>query len=341
LIIKILWFCCLKSKFEFAAELIRAGIDAVQGGMGCMFALFSAVIIFLQAGVLAAAVGAFHYTSSPAPGGGEDSPDLSEDPTADPTAAIFGVGFTPKGPVWTAFVVFATIWALETLANILHVTICCCVGSHCGVRTPSTSACGAMCFAMTSGLGSIVFGSFFIALLAAVAYLYEKGSESRNPCVRVIVLAVLGALAYIIKIYNAFAFVFVGLKGHSYLGAAGQMMDLISKDGNTAIATDEALHDVIRMCKMVGVSVLVLVALACGYEYSIVHDFWLICICCLIGVVVAFTFLTTFGRVLEASVCTVFVVFEEYPRQMQGANAELCDTLKAMVKPDKDEGGCC
>ena len=63
---------------------------------------------------------------------------------------------------------------------------------------------------MTGGLGSICSGSFIIAALKAAQYAFEKGENSSNPVVKLIAAAACCAIQWILKLFNSYAFVFVG-----------------------------------------------------------------------------------------------------------------------------------
>jgi len=288
--------------------------------MGIGAWLLGLVLILIQVGFVILTGGAWYKLLG-------DSPP----PEAQQLIAV-APGFLP------VFLVFAMVWTIEVTANVLHVTVCCSVGSKCGVNTPAKSMCGAFCFAVTGALGSICSGSFVIALLKALQYAYEKGEKSNNPCVKIVVKAACCILEYILKIFNAYAFVFVGLKGMSYCKAAEETVKVFNEDGTSAVAADEALHDVVRIAKMVALWVSVLLSLFYGHSLGLVGlsaASWqevvtgpLLCVALAFGTSYALTLVM--GRLLEAAVCTLFVVFteKEYKLCMKEKQRELFQELE-------------
>lgn len=298
---KVMWFWCIRHKLEFAVALIHAGVEAVESIMGIGVWILGLLLIAMQAGCLVLTGGAwFHLMGPDAPPEAVHVRELS--PLLIPVLLVFSMA-----------------WTVEVLGNILHVTVCGSLGQACGVNTPARSVCGSFLFALTGGLGSICLGSFTIALLKALQYAYEKGTNSKNPCVQVIIRVVCCLFQWVLKLFNAYAFVFVGLKGTSYCSAAYRTADTFAKDGMAAIAADEALHDVIHIAKLVSMWVAVLLALIFGNALNLIgfaDRSWqevltgpVLCIA--LAVLTSFSLSQVMGRLLEAAVCSLFIIFDD------------------------------
>jgi len=330
LVFKGLWFWCIRSRFAFAIRLIHCAVEAVEKLLGISVWLFGLLITCAQAGLLILAGGCYyHLTGNNAP------PLVAELNEASPA-------------LLPALIVFALVWTTEVAANTLHISVCCSLGGCCGVHTPARTFPGAVGFALTGGLGSNCAGSFLVAALKGLQHILEKSEKTDNPCVKVVLKAVCCLLEVMLKMYNSFAFVFVGLKGASYCTAAKRTFDAMLKDGVTAIAADEALHDVVRIAKLVALYVSSLLALWLGYSMGII-GLWgaswqevivapLLCIA--LASLTSYALTLTMGRLMEASVCTLFVVYgdESFGKCMKESQQALWEQLSgASTKEEAEE----
>lgn len=300
-LLKACWFWCIRHRLEFAVALIHAGVETVENVMGVGVWMLGLLLLALQAGCLILTGGAWYFLLG----------------TNAPPEAVQIMEVSPM--LLPVLLVFSLAWTLEVLANVLHVTICGSLGSACGLNTPGKSFCGSFFFAITGGLGSICIGSFTIALLKALQYLYEKGTNSKNPCVQVIIRVACCVLQAVLKLFNSYAFVFVGLKGIGYCDAARRTMDAFAKDGVAAIAADEALHDVVHIAKLVSMWVSIFMSLIFGHALNIIglsQGSWqevltgpMLCIA--LAIATSYALSMVMGRLLEAAVCTLFIIFDD------------------------------
>lgn len=327
-VLKSCWFWCIRHKFEFAVALIHCGVQTVENKMGVGAWLLGIFLIAMQAGCLVLTGGAWYFLM------GTNAP-----PEAQQLMEI-----SPM--LIPVLLVFSLAWTVEVIANLLHVMVCCSLGAACGIRTPAKSVCGSFCFAVTGALGSVCVGSFLIAVLKALQYAYEKGTNSKNPCVQVIVRVACCVLEWILKLFNGYAFVFVGLKGSSYCDAARRTVEAFSKDGMAAIATDEALHDVLHIAKMVSMWAAVLMSLIFGSSLDLIgftqrswqEVFTGPVLCVALAVVTSSCLSLVMGRLLEAAVCTLFIVYddEKYQQCMKASLPDVFNELQAVCEEKRN-----
>mmetsp|Transcript_14227 Transcript_14227/g.32289 ORF Transcript_14227/g.32289 Transcript_14227/m.32289 type:complete len:815 (+) Transcript_14227:73-2517(+) len=328
LALKALWFWCIRNRFVQAIRLIHCAVEALGSTLGVLVWLFGLLITLVQAGVLVHAGGCYYHLT------GNNAPPMVAELNETSPALL------------PAMIVFAMVWIVEVASNTLHIAVCCSLGGSCGVRTPARTMPRAIAFALIGGIGSNCFGSFLVAALKGLQHLLEKSEKTDNPVVKAILKAVCCLLEVVLKMYNSYAFVFVGLKGVSYCTAAKRTFDAMLKDGVTAIAADEALHDVVHIAKLVGFYVASLVAFWLGYEMDIIGFYnrsWQEVIvgpllCLALACLTSYALTLTMGRLIEASVCTLFIVYghETYGQCMKQSQQALWEKLSGVTNKDED-----
>merc|ERR1712039_572782 len=140
-------------------------------------------------------------------------------------------------------------------------------------------------------------------------------------CVQLVVRACCCVMQWALKMYNSYAFVFVGLKGESYCGAAKRTFETLTSKDNALVmvATDEALHDVVRLAKLVSFYFTMLAAFVVGYELDVIgwsdrswrDTFVGPLLCVFLATVSSYALTLTMGRLLEACVCTLLILYSE------------------------------
>merc|ERR1712139_171806 len=112
----------------------------------------------------------------------------------------------------------------------------------------------------------------------------------------------------------------------------------MAEGGRAALATDEALHDVLRIAKMVALWVSVILALMLGRSLDLVGTTsrsWQEALagpalCCALAAVTAYGLTLSMGRLIEASVCTIFIIYENgaYQQAMESAQPGIYKKLR-------------
>jgi len=144
------------------------------------------------------------------------------------------------------------------------------------------------------------------------------------------------ALEWFLNFFNAYAFVFVGLKGHSYFDAARRTIEVFGKDGVAAVAADEALHDVVKIAKQVVLWVTVGLSMVFGVYLDLIgtsQRSWYEVVtgpvlCWALAAATTYALTLPMGRLLEAAVATLFIVFDDYPSCMKEAQPDIFKALQ-------------
>eukprot|EP01061_Rhynchopus_euleeides_P008951 TRINITY_DN18082_c0_g2_i1.p1 TRINITY_DN18082_c0_g2~~TRINITY_DN18082_c0_g2_i1.p1 ORF type:complete len:626 (+),score=280.48 TRINITY_DN18082_c0_g2_i1:62-1879(+) len=135
---------------------------------------------------------------------------------------------------------FILFWGQEVLLNTVHVTTAG-VTSHWffalggpgtppyfrGAQAATGVTLGALKRAAVWSLGSICFGSLFVAILRTVRFLIRVAMRRGNALVRCIVLCLLNYIEQLMRYFNDFAFVQVAMFGKPYITAAKDTWALV------------------------------------------------------------------------------------------------------------------
>jgi len=222
------------------------------------------------------------------------------------------------------------------------------LGAQLGIETPGgPGLCGALIFGLFGASGSIVLGSLFVAILKVLQWLIYKLEENSNAVCKAITMAMCCLCEMLLKLYNSYAFVHVGLDGLGYLGAAPVTVEVFKKGGNMTLATDVALRDVLQVCKSVSMYSLMLLGVILGpmlgvFDYDFFDGAFAMqivapMICAAMGPFTAYMMTLTLGRLLEASVSTLLVLRIEHHEAFQKAQPEFCNRLEEVMPADGEE----
>eukprot|EP01063_Lacrimia_lanifica_P038987 TRINITY_DN842_c0_g1_i2.p1 TRINITY_DN842_c0_g1~~TRINITY_DN842_c0_g1_i2.p1 ORF type:complete len:476 (+),score=137.83 TRINITY_DN842_c0_g1_i2:54-1481(+) len=143
----------------------------------------------------------------------------------------------PLRPLSYVFV-FILFWHEEVLQNVIHVTT---VGvtadwffSLGGPGTPALyqqksayPTAGAFKRATTWSLGSICFGSLFVAILKTIRCILES-MRDQNSVLDCFIICILGCIENLVRYFNDYAFVQVGVYGKPYITAAKDTWALVT-----------------------------------------------------------------------------------------------------------------
>jgi hypothetical protein len=147
---------------------------------------------------------------------------------------------------FTLYGVFVALWLFGVLQNILHVATSGAVGTFYyqgAQQLPGGVVARALGRAVTTSLGSIVFGSLLVSLVQTLRFVLsylkrharDNGSYFLLLCLDCFVSLLESALRY----FNAYAFVIVSLRGSSYLTSAKEAYELIKSHGISMLINDD------------------------------------------------------------------------------------------------------
>jgi hypothetical protein len=104
----------------------------------------------------------------------------------------------------------------------------------------------------TYSLGSICFGSLIVAVLQLIRNLLQSSARNRrNGIVSCIAQCLLAFIEGLVRYFNKWAFVYVGLYGYSYLEAGKSVMELFQARGWSAIISDNLVNRLLSICILV------------------------------------------------------------------------------------------
>lgn len=327
LLFKCCWLWYMWDELLRSAVLIQCGCHVVEELVGCTAWVLGLMGLCLQVCCLALGVGAaFQLTSPAAP------------------------AWMPPGQApW--LVILATFWAVESIANTLLVTLTSSLGGCCGVETPGGSGiCGSLLFSLVGACGSIVCGSLLVAILKVLQYILHKMEKNSNVVCRAMLVALCCLFEMMLKLYNSYAFVFVGLEGEGYISAAPKTLEVFQRAGSLALTTDQALTDVLQLLKSVSIYVLATMAVFCGHAFGAFDlglsadsknsswaEFIMAPLLCLaMAVVTAYATSLTLGRLLEAAICTLLVIRMDHHKTLKAVRPELGQRLSELL-PESEE----
>jgi hypothetical protein len=91
-----------------------------------------------------------------------------------------------------------------------------------------------------------------VAVLQVIRNLLQSSAQNRrNGIVSCIAQCLLAFIEGLVRYFNKWAFVYVGLYGYSYLEAGKSVMELFQARGWTAIITDNLINRLLAICILV------------------------------------------------------------------------------------------
>ena len=144
----------------------------------------------------------------------------------------------------------------QVIQNCTHVTVSGVVGSW--WFSPADSGCcsggviGSLIRTLTTSFGSVCFGSLIVAFLQALKALTNAArSENGDSFLLCLAECIIACLEDIMKYFNKWAFVYVGLYGYSYIEAGKNVFTLFRNRGWEAIIADDLVSNVFFFLSLV------------------------------------------------------------------------------------------
>jgi hypothetical protein len=237
------------------------------------------------------------------------------------------VSVTTQGLVsWkvsTAFLAFLSFyWGQEVCSNINHVTISGTVSSwwcHPEGDQETLAVSNSLRRALTTSFGSICFGSLLVAICEVLhALLNECSKQSKGPlkvlacCLRCLI----GCMENVVRYFNRFAFVYIGLEGCSFCSAASKVSGLFSRLGFFGTVLNDVVISRVLTMGILGVSVMSS-ATGFGIGYGIFNDTDAASACCALGFAVGYAMASATMMVVSSAVATVYVAFGKSSESLQ------------------------
>ncbi|KAG1691377.1 hypothetical protein DVH05_027039 [Phytophthora capsici] len=226
-----------------------------------------------------------------------------------------------------ALLLLSFYWGIQVIKNVVHTTVAGTVAAFWYQTESTNTTTASLKRSLTTSFGSICLGSLLVAilqtLLAVLKSIRKKGGAA--ACVAKCLLSWLEAL---MEYLNRWAYVYVGIYGHSFMKAGSAVSRLFQQRGFSAFLNEDLVRIVLGLAAT-GVGLVCAGFGALVAELSDSFDFeFSTCtiervVCFLIGFSVALTPLA----IISSSVATIFVCFVEDPVPFQRSHPELYATL--------------
>lgn len=313
--------CCYAvavwGRIPFAAANLKTGLTAVTENYGVLFiACFLSVLSVVYSAVLILImVAVFDQTAQCNDGSCEGDP----------------------GIIFLLLFLLALFWTQQVLKNTIHVTIAGTVGEWWFNPTYASSFCSRAIWdsafrATTYSFGSICLGSLLVAViqtLRQILYNARRNSDGDNIllCIAECILACLEDLS---KIFNQWAYVYVGLYGYKYIEAGKNVMNLLRQRGWSVIISDDLISNTLSLTCIVlaGISGCtgVMLNAACKEWLADLGDSsagFAFIVAFIIGLVIS----TILMSAVDSASNTIIVCFAEAPAEGQANHPELSEDM--------------
>ncbi len=324
-VISIIWYLCVRKRIPFTGALIRHSLTALRKFWGSIFAGVMLTIV-------AVAWSVFWVYSVNAVISVSDFNHPEDDNS------------TANGFIWFGFLV-SLYWIVGTLSAIGVTTVAGAVGTW--WYLPESNSCVSLSSlgrAMTTSLGSLALGAFIVAVLQAAREALRSArnsSNNRNCCVLFLfclAICLLGCIERLMRFFNAFAYVQIGLYGYDYITAAKRVYDLFVARGFEAVVNEDMTGMAIFTASFItgGLSALV-VGLPFYFNANMDAHVAVVLVCAFfVGYLASLVVLS----LVPAAVRTTFVVWAEDPAAMTTNRPEAMREIRE-ARAKMHDGKCC
>lgn len=305
LFIALLNLCYLRavqSRIPFASANLKVASAAIKDNWSVVLVSY---VVVLQSVVwsgiwVAASYGVYDYGSN------NDDTTASDD------------GTTTEGDVGgsTGMMLFLLLlsfyWTHEVLRNISHVTTAGVVASFWYEPDRSSIVSGAYCRACSTSLGSIAFGSLIVAFLQTLKAMAEQ-AERKGSSAACLARCILQCFENLMKYFNRWAFVYVGIYGDSFIQSGKAVMTLFKNRGVTTIVNDNLIQSTLSFlalmvgCIMAGFGAII--PSISGSTFDTLDS--AVYILAVMGFLLGIFMTSIMTSVIDSGVATVFVCFSE------------------------------
>jgi hypothetical protein len=159
-----------------------------------------------------------------------------------------------------ALFLLSYLWTTNVLSNMVHATVAGVVGTWWFVPDQASGTCSpaiadSFARASTYSFGSICLGSLVTAIVQLVYRLVRAARGSRRSSASSFLFCVLECilsfLERIVRYFNKYAMVYIGLYGYDYLTAGKMVATLFTQRGWTMVINDDLVARVIFVANLV------------------------------------------------------------------------------------------
>lgn len=222
-------------------------------------------------------------------------------------------------------------WGNEVWTNVSHVTISGTVASwwfHPEGAQEGLAVSSSWCRAMTTSFGSICLGSLLVAIVEALhgainCMANQKYLKYLVCCLKCIV----GCIEKVMRYFNRYAFVYIGIDGSSFCSAGYRVSTLFSKLGFFGTVCNDFVISRALTFGIIGISV---VSGVVGFEIgnAIFADHGASLACMTFGFIIGYAMASVTSAVVSSAVATVYVAFGENSQSLRAHHPEMYEDLK-------------
>eukprot|EP00339_Tiarina_fusa_P001279 CAMPEP_0117028272 /NCGR_PEP_ID=MMETSP0472-20121206/20571_1 /TAXON_ID=693140 ORGANISM="Tiarina fusus, Strain LIS" /NCGR_SAMPLE_ID=MMETSP0472 /ASSEMBLY_ACC=CAM_ASM_000603 /LENGTH=526 /DNA_ID=CAMNT_0004735713 /DNA_START=54 /DNA_END=1631 /DNA_ORIENTATION=- len=228
-------------------------------------------------------------------------------------------------------------WTIQVLKNIFQVTIAGVVGTWWFAPEDCATSGGCCCSgplrdswarASIYSLGSVCLGSLLVAILQVLKFLVrlarqQQEDENRRQgrqhvsLVWCLLQCVVDQLEKLVKYFNQWAFVYVGLYGYDYWTSSKKVYGLFRARGWSVILNDQLVNQSLGMMQLFVAVISGALGVVFGVVFSIdpIPSFF-------IGLTLGMSLSSIVLQVVSSAVNTIVVCFAEAPTQLQTNHPE-------------------
>ncbi|KAI9357646.1 plasma-membrane choline transporter-domain-containing protein [Zopfochytrium polystomum] len=200
-------------------------------------------------------------------------------------------------------------------------------GSRAQITSPMTRS---FFQTITKSFGTICLSSILLALLKTLHYLYRRSKNSKNAWVRAILNALLSCVESILRVFNLYALVRVGVRHEKYCDAAMATWELIKQRGVEALVNDDCVDIVMGGGRWIGAVTLAGVGfIASKIAYKL--DWDIAFMVTVVSFFFGFSILSVMAVTVEMSAVTLFVLLAENPEAMLLNHPIMCRRLVHVI----------
>ncbi|KAL9184924.1 hypothetical protein ACHAXT_002701 [Thalassiosira profunda] len=328
--ISFLIFCCYAravwSRIPFASANLTTACTAIKKNCGVVFVAYFFVLL------------AFGWTLlwSIALAGVSNQVVTSEE-----VVSVGGATYTQNSVNWgyLFLLLLSYFFTHQVIQNTTHVTVAGTVGSWWFAPDETSSFCsggmiGSMIRALTTSFGSICFGSLLVALVQSLKALAQAARDQDNGILICIAECILGCIESILRYFNKWAFVYVGLYGYSYIEAGKNVFTLFKNRGWEAIIADDLVGNVFFFLSLCVGGITCAIGLAFnetspeGWFDNVPYPDSVSATCAGLGFIIGLVLSSILMSTLASGVNAVIVCFAEGPAEFEANHPELSRKMR-------------
>lgn len=187
--------------------------------------------------------------------------------------------------------------------------------------------------ASTSNLGSAALGSFFVAvvetlnmLVSSMASLFAASENYCIACLFWILSCCISCFEYLLKLFNRFAFAFVGIHQVGFIRSGKRAIDFLTDRGCGAIINDNLIENVLWVGSLITGGVVSSVGYVIATNQNETYTF--VTSLTVFGFFIGYTVSQILFGVISGATTTVYICFIDMPNDLKKYREAHYNTLE-------------